>query len=100
MKCTNPFAFIVAKLPPYLFSQCPRLGQQKTLTFSEPESVPFQLPQPNLVCYGGGQHRSLQDKGEATGPGQMPSAFSSIRSLLGAQAASLQFLVPYPSIPV
>lgn len=70
----------------------PRLAQQEPLTFSEPKSVPFQLPQPNLVCYGGGQHRSLQDKGEAIGAGQMPKAVSgssSILPLLGAQTASL-----------
>ena len=38
---------------------------QKPLTFGEPEPVPFQLPEPNLVCDGGRQHRCLQGQGMA-----------------------------------
>lgn len=38
---------------------------QKPLTFGEPEPVPFQLPEPNLVRDGGRQHWCLQGQGMA-----------------------------------
>lgn len=45
--------------PPPPFSSPPPIILPQLLTLRKAQPVPFQLPEPDLICDGGGQHRRL-----------------------------------------